>query len=113
MPKRLIVCADGTWNKVEKAQSGKHLSTNVAKLAAALLPVDVHGTTQLLCYFEGVGTHPGEWLRGGMFGLGISKNIERAYTFLVQSYNPEDEIWIVGSVAELLQHEEMPDFSRD
>jgi uncharacterized protein (DUF2235 family) len=96
MPKRLIVCADGTWNKVEKAQSGKHFSTNVAKLAAALLPVDVHGTTQLLCYFEGVETHPGEWLRGGMFGLGISKNIERAYTFLVQSYNPEDEIWIVG-----------------
>jgi len=96
MPKRLIVCADGTWNKVEKAQSGKHLSTNVAKIAAALLPVDIHGTTQLLCYFEGVGTHRGEWLRGGMFGLGISKNIERAYTFLVQSYNPEDEIWIFG-----------------
>ena len=33
--KRLIVCADGTWNKVEKAQSGKHLSSNVAKMAAA------------------------------------------------------------------------------
>ena len=96
MSKRLIVCADGTWNKVEKAQSGKHLSTNVAKLAAALLPTDIHGTLQLLCYLEGVGTHHGEWLRGGMFGLGISRNIDRAYEFLVQSYEPEDEIWIFG-----------------
>jgi len=96
MSKRLIVCADGTWNEVEKAQSGKHLSTNVAKFAAALLPNDVHGTPQLLCYLEGVGTHHGEWIRGGMFGLGISRNIGRAYEFLVQSYEPEDEIWIFG-----------------
>jgi uncharacterized protein (DUF2235 family) len=96
MAKRLIVCADGTWNKVEKAQSGRHLSTNVAKIAAALLPVDVHGTPQLLCYLEGVGTHHGEWIRGGMFGLGISKNISRAYEFLIQSYEPGDEIWIFG-----------------
>lgn len=96
MPKKLIVCADGTWNKVEKAQSGKHLSTNVAKLAAALLPIDIHGTAQLLCYLEGVGTHRGEWIRGGMFGLGISHNIRSAYEFLVRSYEPGDEIWIFG-----------------
>jgi len=96
MRKRLIVCADGTWNKVEKAQSGKHLSTNVAKFAAALLPTDRQGIPQLLCYLQGVGTHRGEWLRGGMFGFGISKNISRAYEFLVRSYEPEDEIWIFG-----------------
>ncbi len=94
--KRLIVCTDGTWNRVEKAQSGKHLSTNVAKIAAALLPIDAHGVPQLLCYLEGVGTHRGEWLRGGMFGLGISRNIRRAYEFLVDSYEPGDEIWIFG-----------------
>jgi uncharacterized protein (DUF2235 family) len=96
MSKRLIVCADGTWNKVEKAESGKHVSTNVAKFAAALLPIDIHGTVQLLCYLEGVGTHEGEWIRGGMFGLGISRNIEFAYEFLVRSYEPGDEIWIFG-----------------
>jgi len=96
MPKKLVVCADGTWNEVEKAQSGKHLSTNVAKLAAALLPTDIHGVPQLLCYLEGVGTHRGERLKGGMFGFGISRNIGRAYEFLVRSYEPEDEIWIFG-----------------
>jgi uncharacterized protein (DUF2235 family) len=96
MPKRLIVCADGTWNKVEKAKSGKHLSTNVAKMAAAILPVDSRGTKQLLCYLEGVGTHRGEWVQGGMFGLGISRNISRAYEFLARSYEPDDEIWLFG-----------------
>lgn len=80
----MIVCADGTWNKVEKAKSGKHLSTNVAKFAAALRPIDEIGTAQLLCYLEGVGTHRGEWIRGGMFGLGISRNIRSAYEFIVQ-----------------------------
>jgi uncharacterized protein (DUF2235 family) len=96
MPKRLIVCADGTWNQVEKAKSGKHLSTNAAKMAAAMLPVDSHGVKQLLCYLEGVGTHHGEWLRGGMFGLGISRNIGKAYEFLARSYEPDDEIWLFG-----------------
>ena len=96
MPKRLVVCADGTWNQVEKAESGKHLSTNVAKFAAALLPSDIHGTPQLLCYLEGVGTHRGQWLSGGMFGLGISRNISRGYEFLVRCYEPGDEIWIFG-----------------
>jgi hypothetical protein len=48
------------------AKSGKHLSTNVAKFAAALLPTDIHGIPQWLCYLEGVGTHHGEWHRGGM-----------------------------------------------
>src|SRR5450432_1805806 len=96
MPKRLVVCADGTWNRVEKADSGKHLSTNVAKLAAAILPEDAHGTQQLLCYLEGVGTHRGQWIRGGMFGLGISHNIGQAYEFLARSYEPGDEIWLFG-----------------
>src|SRR5437867_2187193 len=96
MSKRLIVCADGTWNKVEKAEGGKHLSTNVAKFAAALLPTDRDGRAQLLCYLEGVGTHHGEWIRGGMFGFGISHNIGRAYEFLVRNYEPGDEIWIFG-----------------
>jgi len=120
MSKKLIVCADGTWNKVEKLQSGKHLSTNVAKFAAALCPTDVHGTAQLLCYLEGVGTHRGKWIRDGMLALDISpnipsvskfllrqafqvlaalqqpRNIRSAYEFLVRYYEPGDEIWIFG-----------------
>ena len=81
---------------MDKAESGKHLSTNVAKFAAALLSTDIHGTEQLLCYLEGVGTHHGEWIRGGMFGLGISRNVRRAYEFLVRAYEPGDEICIFG-----------------
>lgn len=96
MLKRIVVCADGTWNRVEKASSGKHLSTNVAKLAAALLPVDAHGTRQELCYLEGVGTDRWEWFRGGAFGLGISRVIRRAYEFVISRYVPGDELWMFG-----------------
>lgn len=31
-----------------------------------------------------------------MFGLGISRNIRKAYEFLVDCYKPGDEIWIFG-----------------
>ena len=96
MARKLIVCADGTWNRVEETKSGKHVSTNVSKLAAAVRAEDNEGNPQFVCYLEGVGTHRGEWLRGGMFGLGISRNIGRAYEFLVKMYNPGDEIWIFG-----------------
>jgi len=96
MKKRLIVCADGTWNQVDKAKSGKHISTNVAKIAAAVRSQDDTGKQQWVCYLEGVGTHRSEWLRGGMFGFGISRNIAKAYEFLVRSYEPGDEIWIFG-----------------
>src|SRR5260370_14572474 len=65
-------------------------------MAAAIVTVDPCGTKQLLCYLEGVGTHRGEWLQGGMFGLGISRNIGKAYEFLARSYEPGDEIWLFG-----------------
>ena len=96
MARKLIVCADGTWNRVEETKSGKHVSTNVSKLAAALRSEDQQGNPQLLCYLEGVGTNRGEWLRGGMFGFGTSRNIAKAYEFLVNTYMPGDEIWIFG-----------------
>src|SRR5262249_8116479 len=96
MARKLIVCADGTWNRVEATKSGKHVSTNVSKLAAAVRAEDDDGNPQYVRYLEGVGTNPVEWLRGGMFGFGISRNIGRAYEFLVKMYKPGDEIWIFG-----------------
>ena len=96
MRKRLIVCADGTWNSVEKARGGKHVSTNVAKLAAAIQAQGDDGAQQFVCYLQGVGTSRNEWLRGGMFGFGISRNIAKGYEFLVRNYAPGDEIWLFG-----------------
>jgi uncharacterized protein (DUF2235 family) len=79
--RKLVVCADGTWNQVEKANAGALVSTNVSKLASALERTDAEGNLQILCYLEGVGTHPEERLGGGAFGAGLSSNILRAYQF--------------------------------
>jgi uncharacterized protein (DUF2235 family) len=35
-------------------------------------------------------------LNGGAFGAGLSNNVRRAYTFLAQNYDPDDEIYIFG-----------------
>src|SRR2546423_6815848 len=94
--RKLVVCADGTWNQVEKADADTLVSTNVSKLASALERKDAQGNPQILCYLEGVGTHPEERLGGGAFGAGLSANIIRAYDILVRSFEPGDSLHFFG-----------------
>jgi uncharacterized protein (DUF2235 family) len=94
--RKLVVCADGTWNEVEKVDADAFVSTNVSKLARALERKDAQGNSQILCYLEGVGTHPEERLGGGAFGAGLSANIIRAYDFLVRIYEPGDSLHFFG-----------------
>jgi uncharacterized protein (DUF2235 family) len=79
MPKKLIVCADGTWNDEDRTR------TNVAKLHRALKTWHVEGIDQWVCYVSGVGTSFGEAISGGAFGYGLSRNILRGYYFLVDN----------------------------
>ena len=94
--RKLVVCADGTWNPVEKTKEGVFISTNVSKLAASLARHDQHGREQILRYFEGVGTNPEEKVGGGAFGYGLSDTIVRAYEFLVDTYEPGDTLHFFG-----------------
>jgi uncharacterized protein (DUF2235 family) len=94
--RKLVVCADGTWNQVEKADAGTFVSTNVSKLASALARTDAEGNPQILCYLEGVGTHPEERIGGGAFGSGLSINLLRAYRFLVETYEAGDSLHFFG-----------------
>jgi uncharacterized protein (DUF2235 family) len=95
--KRLVVCCDGTWN-----QWGQGHPTNVVKTARAIAPSAPGATPgqtipQIVFYDEGVGT--GNFidrLRGGMFGYGLDSNIEDAYRFLVNNYEPGDEVYLFG-----------------
>ena len=48
MAKRIVVCADGTWNKPEQTEQGKPSATNVAKVAAAVAAEDNAGRTHSL-----------------------------------------------------------------
>ncbi|MCL4523115.1 MAG: DUF2235 domain-containing protein [Acidobacteria bacterium] len=89
--KRLVVCCDGTWNKPDQPHP-----TNVVKVATTLLQSDSAGVTQLLFYDPGVGTGALDRIRGGAFGVGLSKNIQQAYHFLVFNYMPGDELYFFG-----------------
>lgn len=96
--KRLVVCADGTWNEPEQKDRGKAAPTNVVKLATSVSPQDGNGVHQILCYHEGIGEHGGlfDHISGGAFGTGISRNIKDLYQFLCINYLAGDELWFFG-----------------
>lgn len=87
MGKRLIVFCDGTWNKADAPAV-----TNVCKLRDAV----VESERQHVHYEPGVGTKPWERIRGGAFGVGLSRNVRHCYQFLVDRYEPGDELFFFG-----------------
>ncbi|TPE53761.1 DUF2235 domain-containing protein [Amaricoccus solimangrovi] len=101
--KRIVVCCDGTWNRLD---SEEH--TNVGRLAAAILgtATGADGTrvTQIVHHLDGVGSGRGtgrasqtvDRLFGGAFGWGLDALITEAYRFLALNYEPGDEIYVFG-----------------
>jgi len=87
--KRIGIFLDGTWNSVET-------NTNIWRLRSLCAEEDSNGMRQAAYYDEGVGTARGEWLRGGMLGYGLDRNVLKAYRWLVENYNPDDEIFVFG-----------------
>lgn len=97
--KRIVVCADGTWNMRDQLDesTGKRRPTNVTKLARAVLPRAGNGVDQIVFYDEGVGTSGGlDKLTGGAFGRGIERNVRDIYRFLSYNYEAGDEIFLFG-----------------
>ncbi len=97
--KRLIVCCDGTWQKLSSPYP-----TNVVKIAQAIKPSDSNGIPQIIFYDEGVGAGNqaekllarADKILGGAFGIGIDNNIQDAYRFLCLNYDIGDEIYLFG-----------------
>ena len=87
--KRLALFLDGTWNVVSD-------NTNVWRLRALFAPRSSDGCEQRAYYSTGLGTKFGEKIRGGMFGRGIDTAITSAYEWLMENYEPDDEIFIFG-----------------
>lgn len=90
--KRLVVCCDGTWNKLDAEHP-----TNVVKMAQAVRPVDNAGVQQVVFYDEGVGTEGvlNRYIGGGL-GKGLTKNVQDAYRFLTHNYQEGDHIFLFG-----------------
>lgn len=97
--KKLVVCCDGTGNEVSENIS------NVLKLYRVLRKTDKTVPRQIVFYDPGVGTlaRPDPWIKfrqdavtvlGLMTGYGLDERILAAYTFLVDNYEEDDEIYL-------------------
>jgi uncharacterized protein (DUF2235 family) len=94
--KKLVICCDGTWNRLDSANV-----TNVVRMAEAVASRAAAGTPQIVYYDEGVGSGSAvasgiDRALGGALGSGLMTKVEHAYRFLVFNYDPGDEIYIFG-----------------
>lgn len=121
MPKNIIFCADGTWNKpVEEVNQDTESPSNVFKLFNVLAGKrgdNIHinvvtgriseyekryisdtDTIQIAKYINGVGNSSVKLNRilGGAFGFGLIERIARGYTFISRNYVAGDKIYIIG-----------------
>jgi uncharacterized protein (DUF2235 family) len=96
MAKRLVICCDGTWNTPDQRRGGRPAPTNVVNVALSVTPKDGGGREQRTFYHRGVGTNRLERIRGGAFGFGLSRDVRDTYRFLVQNYEPGDELFFFG-----------------
>ena len=97
--KRIVICADGTWNKRDQVdkRSRKRRPTNVTKVARAILARSATGVDQVVFYHDGVGTQGGiDKYTGGAFGRGIEENVRVLYRFILYNYLPGDELYFFG-----------------
>jgi uncharacterized protein (DUF2235 family) len=96
MSKRLVLCCDGTWNTPEQESGGRPCPTNVTKLVRAVADTGEDGKEQRVFYHRGVGTSRWERLRGGAFGFGLSRDVKDTYRFIVENFEPGDELFFFG-----------------
>lgn len=87
--KRLALFMDGTWNDPDS-------QTNVHRLWEETAAVDAAGVQQLKHYVTGVGTVWHEKIRGGTFGMGLSRKVVEGYRWLVENYQDGDQIFVFG-----------------
>lgn len=97
MARNLVLCLDGTSNEPETD------ATNVARMFEAATKDE----SQLVYYDPGVGTMGARGavtalgrratrVAGLVGGFGVKDNIEEAYTWLMQHWQPGDQIYLFG-----------------
>lgn len=94
MSKKIVFCADGTWNHPKSPAIVSGADTNVYKLYKSLAVTP----SQFTAYDDGVGADglPLERLIGGAFGVGLFQKIKDGYTAIAHVYEEGDAIYIFG-----------------
>ena len=93
--KRLLCFFDGTWN----SRADKDELTNVVKLYNAVPETDASGVRQIAHYEIGIATKENFGrltFAAGALGVGVADRIQSGLKFLVENYEPGDEIYIFG-----------------
>lgn len=122
MPKRIVLCFDGTWNtpndhadldamhpnhssqedeRFDKVDPNACIETNVCRLYRSVLSGDGCDASsddlqQIKWYDKGVGTDWWDRVPGGAFGLGLSRKIREGYKKLSDSYDDGDHVFVFG-----------------
>jgi uncharacterized protein (DUF2235 family) len=122
MPKRIVLCFDGTWNtpkdradldamhpdhsaqddnQLHKVDPNAGVETNVCRLFRSVLSGDERDSSsddlfQIKWYDKGVGTDWWDRVPGGAFGLGLSRKIREGYKKLSDSYDDGDHVFVFG-----------------
>jgi uncharacterized protein (DUF2235 family) len=94
MSKKIVFCADGTWNHPDETDEGVSAPTNVYRLFNTLLQNDA----QAPHYDSGLGTDgtPIDRLLGGAIGQGLFQKIRDGYTVIARSFQDGDQIFLFG-----------------
>jgi len=88
MPKKIVYCADGTWNDPKD-------KTNVLELHDALSET----ATQTRIYDKGVGNGGSIWSRlrdGATGGEALIQNVREGYELIARKFEPGDSIYLFG-----------------
>jgi uncharacterized protein (DUF2235 family) len=96
--KRIIIACDGTCQSSNRGDNS--IPTNVTRLCRALS--NTSAVQQIVFYQSGVGTQDlgvgwglGKVIQGAS-GEGLEDNVADGYTFIVNNYQPGDELFIFG-----------------
>lgn len=87
MSKRIVFCADGTWDSVAS-------NTNVYLIYKALAV----SASQVTYYDDGIGANATGLTRvlEGAFGQGLFQKIQDGYTQIAHVYEPGDQVYLFG-----------------
>jgi uncharacterized protein (DUF2235 family) len=96
--KRIVLCFDGTWNAPadDSIPENQRVETNVWRFFRSVDPTGPDGIEQDAWYNQGVGTSALNKLTGAAFGARLDVHILDGYSHLVDTYEPGDEIYVLG-----------------
>lgn len=95
---RNVVLIDGTWNDEASQTNVSKISHQAEVLTKIIPPQGDDGVVQQVYYHDGVGVAGGpvERFLGGAIGIGLKQIVNDAYDWVVDNYQPDQELYIFG-----------------